>query len=286
MINEEKLQQILLNSQLEFLKNFPTMYDEATKTFFLHCYDSENFSFSDIKKFFHTIKGTSGTLQLNEMAKIAADTDAFISEKFENTWDLEPSQLPEIYFFISTNFALIHNEFLELKNTLDKDNVIPASSFDKVTLITPEQKDSTSTNNTQGKNSLTKETKDSQDASLPAELSHSILIIDSNTELHTLVSEIFENDYSIYYADSETLATDYFKKYLPEIILIDLDSSNWNGFDLSKQLKKLSSLNTKIVIVSQNDDPDFLIDAFELGIDDFITKPIIPDELEIRLTRL
>ena len=64
------------------------------------------------------------------------------------------------------------------------------------------------------------------------------------------------------------------KKFLPDIILLDNVMPNMSGWELTKILKSESKYkDIPIVMFSALDDVKDKVESFELGVDDYITKP-------------
>ena len=51
-----------------------------------------------------------------------------------------------------------------------------------------------------------------------------------------------------------------------------------NGLEISKAIKNIDK-NTKIIIVSAYQDTEYFLDAIDIGVNQFILKPIIIDKL-------
>jgi DNA-binding response OmpR family regulator len=58
-----------------------------------------------------------------------------------------------------------------------------------------------------------------------------------------------------------------------------------SGLELISKVKETGS-TTKIIVLSSMGQENIIIEAFNLGADDFITKPFSPNELSIRVKRL
>ncbi len=71
----------------------------------------------------------------------------------------------------------------------------------------------------------------------------------------------------------------------PEVRLVitDLDMPVRNGFDLIRHIRSTERRYTYIIVLTSNDSKDHLIKALRLGADDYLTKPILPEELRLRL---
>lgn len=73
----------------------------------------------------------------------------------------------------------------------------------------------------------------------------------------------------------------------PDIILIDLNLSTMSGMDIIRSIKKDEKYtqfrSIPIILFSSNDDSDEKVEGFELGIDDYITKPFSFAEVLARI---
>ncbi|AOR22334.1 response regulator transcription factor [Clostridium taeniosporum] len=72
-----------------------------------------------------------------------------------------------------------------------------------------------------------------------------------------------------------------FLKYLPNIVLLDLLTKNFDGIDFLKWVRKQS--NIPIIIITKNASLFDKILAFDVGADDYILKPFEVKELVARI---
>lgn len=70
-----------------------------------------------------------------------------------------------------------------------------------------------------------------------------------------------------------------------DLILLDILLPDMNGFEICRRLKK-NHKNIQVVIVTCLDDLESKIKGIELGVDDFLVKPIIGRELKARVKTL
>jgi len=71
----------------------------------------------------------------------------------------------------------------------------------------------------------------------------------------------------------------------PDVAILDLMMPKMGGFDLLARLKSLPA-RPKVLVLSARGREDDVTRAFELGADDYVTKPFNPQELLARVARL
>lgn len=71
----------------------------------------------------------------------------------------------------------------------------------------------------------------------------------------------------------------------PEIrfLITDLIMPEIDGFDLIRKIRKTETRYTYIIVLTSNDDTGSLLKALSLGADDYLAKPVLPEELKLRL---
>jgi len=109
-----------------------------------------------------------------------------------------------------------------------------------------------------------------------------ILIVDDDPSILALLRRIFES----YFQDSILLICSTepeqaerlcFSEEI-DILFTDLDMPGLNGFNLLKRVKARNVL-TQVVILSAQPTGNALRSAFHLGANEYLTKPIVRDEL-------
>lgn len=79
------------------------------------------------------------------------------------------------------------------------------------------------------------------------------------------------------------------KKYLshtmPDIIVSDIMMPYFSGIELITHVRKELASQTPIIIISSAGNEENVLSAFELGANDFISKPVSPSELLVRIAR-
>jgi two-component system, OmpR family, response regulator VicR len=71
-----------------------------------------------------------------------------------------------------------------------------------------------------------------------------------------------------------------------EMLLTDLHMPLISGLELITHVRNTMKSNMPIVMLTRVGLEDTVLQAFELGADDYITKPFSPEELSLRIKRL
>ncbi len=81
-------------------------------------------------------------------------------------------------------------------------------------------------------------------------------------------------------------AKDFLAKNSYDIIILDIFMPFYSGLELIEFARKELSLSTPIIILSAEGSEQTVLEAFELGADEFVAKPFSPAELIVRIKRL
>ncbi|WP_207494965.1 response regulator transcription factor [Aridibaculum aurantiacum] len=73
---------------------------------------------------------------------------------------------------------------------------------------------------------------------------------------------------------------------LPDLIITDILMPYTSGLELISIVKSGTARNIPIIVLSGIGEEDTVMEAFQLGADDFLTKPFNPTELTVRVKRL
>ena len=109
-----------------------------------------------------------------------------------------------------------------------------------------------------------------------------ILIVDDEILIRNVIKEYLKLE-NITYDEAEDgiNAINLVKKNKYDCIIMDIMMPNLDGFSAIKEIKKLT--DTKIIVLSARTDEFDKLSGFDLGIDDYVTKPFSPKELIARI---
>ena len=71
----------------------------------------------------------------------------------------------------------------------------------------------------------------------------------------------------------------------PDIIISDIMMPYFSGIELLDHVRNEMKSKIPIIIISTAGNEENVLNAFELGADDFIAKPVSPSELLVRIQR-
>ena len=110
---------------------------------------------------------------------------------------------------------------------------------------------------------------------------YKVLIVDDIPEnIQTLGEMIKDFDMDVKIAEGGQDAIDIIDSYTPDIILLDLMMPRVNGWDVIDHVRKKYSKNEMVIIVvSLLNNKDNIDECYELGVNDYITKPVIKARL-------
>lgn len=111
-----------------------------------------------------------------------------------------------------------------------------------------------------------------------------VLLIEDDFDLQKLINNYLESygyDCNAYYQPLEALKEFEENHMMYSIVILDLGLPQLDGFDLFKKLKMIK--NIPIIISTARDDIGNKIHGFELGAEDYLSKPYEPRELILRM---
>ena len=105
-----------------------------------------------------------------------------------------------------------------------------------------------------------------------------VLVIQSDKENLKLIIDTLEGQYDIKVALDGTSGVLYHKEFNPDIIITDINIPKVNGIEMISKIRKIDK-NVKIIVLTQFQDIDCLLQAIELRLTKYLIKPIENTEL-------
>lgn len=101
-----------------------------------------------------------------------------------------------------------------------------------------------------------------------------ILVVDDNLLNIEIVREVLEEDYDIETAKTGREALEIATDFQPDIVLLDIMMPGMDGYEVCRRLRANSTFrNTTVVMVSAKGMLEEKVAGYEVGADDYITKP-------------
>ena len=114
----------------------------------------------------------------------------------------------------------------------------------------------------------------------------SVLLVEDEENLGiTLRDYLRAKKFDVEWASTAKEARTLFSSMKPAIAILDIGLPDGNGIELAKEFRKLSKECVLLFCTALND-PTLRVESFELGAEDYITKPFELKELTLRLDRI
>ncbi|APU09964.1 transcriptional regulator [Cellulophaga lytica] len=111
-----------------------------------------------------------------------------------------------------------------------------------------------------------------------------LAIDDQQLILLSVEKKLTDLGYQVQTASSGATGIETFNSFKPDLVIVDINMPDMSGLDVVKHIKNNSS--TAIMVMSGNTDEDIILDGFNLGIDDYMKKPVSLEEVAARVKRI
>jgi two-component system alkaline phosphatase synthesis response regulator PhoP len=115
-----------------------------------------------------------------------------------------------------------------------------------------------------------------------------ILIVDDEPDIIEILSYNLQKEgYEVASAEDGIKAVKIASKFLPDLILLDIMMPHQDGVETCRQIREIKDLkNTYVIFLTARAEEYSEVAAFDVGADDYITKPIKPRALMSRIAAL
>ena len=112
-----------------------------------------------------------------------------------------------------------------------------------------------------------------------------VLLVEDEEQLRRVMKDLLEREgYVVSEARDGVQALDQVDRYAPDIIVLDLNLPGLDGYSVLQQLRsRPATRSIPVMVLTAKGDEDNEVRVFELGADDFITKPFRARALSARL---
>ena len=114
-----------------------------------------------------------------------------------------------------------------------------------------------------------------------------IVLAEDNSMLSMLLKFKLEKEgYTLFIAENCKKTIELIEEHNPELILTDVMMPFVSGLEVISHVRNTLNLLTPIVVFSAAGQEQIVLKAFDLGATDFMSKPLSPNELVLRVKRL
>lgn len=110
-----------------------------------------------------------------------------------------------------------------------------------------------------------------------------ILFADDDIKYSLLIKEFLtRSGYDVTYAGNGRIALDLFDEVKPDLVLLDVNMPEVNGFEVAREIRRKSAKVLIFFLTDRSDKTDRL-KGFQLKGNDYLSKPFYPEELLARI---
>jgi two-component system alkaline phosphatase synthesis response regulator PhoP len=123
---------------------------------------------------------------------------------------------------------------------------------------------------------------------MPTKLAQKVLVVDDEEPILELLRYNLEKGgYEVKTASDGAKAVEIAKRFLPDLVLLDIMMPKMDGVEACRLIKAIPELEkTFVVFLTARSEEYSEVAAFDVGADDYITKPIKPRALMSRISAL
>ena len=113
-----------------------------------------------------------------------------------------------------------------------------------------------------------------------------ILLAEDDDMLASLLNyRLAKGGYDVVLKNDGKQVKTWLKESLPDIIVSDIMMPYFSGIELVDYIRNELNSSVPIILISSASNEENVLSAFEMGANDFISKPVSPSELLVRVSR-
>lgn len=111
-------------------------------------------------------------------------------------------------------------------------------------------------------------------------MKHKILIIDDEPSIRLLLENFLSKTYDVIVKSDGMDALEWLEGNLPDLIICDIQMRNLDGYSFLEKLRHRGyTKHTPVIMLSGVESSKERIKCYQLGAQDFLSKPFNPEEL-------
>lgn len=125
-------------------------------------------------------------------------------------------------------------------------------------------------------------------AAKSAQIAHKVLVVDDDPDIVELLAYNLEKEgYEVATASNGKNALEVARTFIPELVVLDIMMPQMDGIETARHLRNIPEFkHTYILFLTARSEEYSEVAAFEIGADDYLTKPIKPRALMSRINAL
>lgn len=113
------------------------------------------------------------------------------------------------------------------------------------------------------------------------------LVVEDNEDIARYIGNIIKDSFSVVYARNGKEGIIKAEEYVPDIIITDIMMPEYDGLEMTRDIRKSNLLNhIPVIIVTAKADDANKLHGLDSGADAYLIKPFSPDELKMRIHKL
>lgn len=116
-------------------------------------------------------------------------------------------------------------------------------------------------------------------------MKRNLLLVEDDLLMREFITDYFKKEqWDVYEAENGNLALEIFERQAIDLIVLDIMMPELDGFSVCRQIRRNSDV--PIIMITARVEDDDQLRGFELGADEYVTKPFSPRVLVARATAL
>lgn len=108
-----------------------------------------------------------------------------------------------------------------------------------------------------------------------------ILVVDDEVSICLILENFLSKKYDVVTVNDGILALKWLESTIPDLIISDIQMSNMDGFEFLTKLRQRGfTKHTPVIMLSGRSESKERIKCYQLGAQDYLTKPFNPEELD------
>ncbi|WBL23131.1 response regulator [Zunongwangia sp. HRR-M8] len=113
-----------------------------------------------------------------------------------------------------------------------------------------------------------------------------LAIDDQQLVLLPLKRRLTELGYEVITETDALKAKSIFDSFEPQLVIVDINMPVISGIEIIRYIRGTKNKQTPIMVLSGNTDDNLIVESFDLGVEDYMKKPLSLDEVSARVKRL